>query len=273
MKALCFFIMVLCVSCATNKTQAPQLLQVQNAHGIVMKNKKAITVETKNAGPIAFYVFDAQKVPANRKFYLQFNDEMQPRHPIELISDDYGCLHLATDRSAALRERIYYMQFLLPGEIQSVWLVSEDKNIAVNTTFIPYPLVAYGTDGAEISVVRTESKGMLVQCHGKYFKDQEKLKVFIDEKDAQVIKPVDCNKGNFYIHVVPPNPKSFGGAVSLTIVRENGEVMSLSYPFGRESFNKDALCGNTTKMQDEDYDKLEDAIQCYYKGTSPDALI
>lgn len=265
---------LLCISCAEHKVQKPEKLEVHNRIGIVMTNKKALTVDTINAGPINYYSFDAKKVPPNRKFYLHGTDDIQPNHPpLELVSDEYGNLRLASDKSIRLNRQLYAMQFLLPGEINTVWLVSEDKNTVVNTSFIPYPLEALGSDGAEISVIRLVRDGSLVRCKGTYFKNNEMLEILSVAKDKQVVVPIQCYKGAFTIDLTSPDPKSFGDTITLTIKRENGEVLTVSYPFGRESFNKDLLRGNSAKLQDEDYDKINDAVECYYKGTSPEALI
>lgn len=273
-KQIVFLILAfLATACAPATRQEPEKLTVRNPIGIVMKNKNALTVET-SVGPVSFCTFDAKNVPPNRRFYLQSSDLVCPAYPpIELLSDEYGCLRTAADRSLSLKNHVYSMQFLLPGEMSSAWLLSEDKSIVVRTSFVPYPLEAFGSDGAELSVVRLVKDASRVECRGRYFNANEKLKIHSATKEKQTIDTIQCYKGGFTLDLAAPDPKSFGGIITLTITRENGEKLSLSYPFGRESFNKDLLCGNVAKLKDEDHDKIDDALEAYYKGTSSDTLI
>lgn len=264
---------LLCCGCSSAHVEKFERVTVNNPIGIILKSKRALTIDTESAGPIAFYSFDAKKVPPNRRFYLQSNDLMQPGYPpIELISDEYGCLHMAADHSLRLSRVIYPMELLLPGEVQAVLLMSEDRAIVVKTTFVPYPLQAFGSDGAELSVVRTVRDGSRVRCTGAYFNSDEKLELVSKSNDKEILYPIQCYKGSFGLDLMAPNPKSYGCVITLTVKRENGELLTLSYPVGRESFNRDLLCANTSKLTNEDRDKVEEAIECYYKGTPLDAL-
>ena len=81
-------LLILTISCAHTRVEEPARLTVHNPTGIVLKSKKAFSIDTENAGPITFYVIDAKKIPPNRKFYLQASDYIQPTYPPrELFSD------------------------------------------------------------------------------------------------------------------------------------------------------------------------------------------
>ncbi len=274
MKHLSLFMILLCASCAHNTVQRPEKLEVRNQAGISIKSKRIMTIDTPNGGPLCLYAFDVKNAPSNRKFYLQGTDDLHPNYPpLELISDQYGCLRLATDKNARLNEYLYPMQGILPGEICTMWLFSEDKTTVVNASFIPYPLEALGTDGAEILVTRLEHNGSLVRCKGKYFTNNEQLEITSISKDKSISTPITCYNGSFSIDLSSPSSKNYSDMITLKIKRENRELMYVSYPIGREVYNKDLVMGNPTKWTQEDYDIIENAIESYYKKSSPDVTM
>lgn len=267
-------VVLLCTSCSQTKVEQAESLKVHNPLGIVFKSKKATTIETSAGGPCTFYVVDAANVPPNRRFYLYMADDAPSDYPsLEVVSDGTGCLRLASNQNILLREYLIAMSYKLPGEVSSVWLASENKNNIVKTSFVPYPLQTFGSDGAEVSVIRTKSDGTFVQCKGTYFQDKECLQITLRDKDNYVERRVVCCKGSFSLNLVPPSSKSYGGMITLHITRQNGDVMELCYPWGREAFNKDLFKCNYSKFTQEDWDKIDDAVDCYYKKTSPDALV
>ncbi|MBS0637907.1 MAG: hypothetical protein JSS12_10380 [Verrucomicrobia bacterium] len=263
-------IILLCVSCASSRTPQPETLQVRNAPAIVLTCKKALTVETKNAGPINYYVFDAKKVPPNRKYHLQYGDRVHPTSALDVVSDEYGELYLASDRTCLLREQPNSMNYYLPGQEESLWLVSEDGSIAVCSTFIPYPLIAYGADGAELSLIRQDLRGTEIECHGRYFTQNEQIEISLESDDFSKVRSLLAHKGRFDLSLA--SPTTFGGIVTVKATRQNGETLTLSYPFGRESFNKDAYLGNPAKLQDTDLDQIEEALKNFYNKTTHERL-
>ena len=266
-------VLILCVGCSHHTMKEPERLTINNPTHMVFRCKKAFTVDTETAGPITFFTLDTQNVPALRKFYLQGTDEVIPSGiPAELASDADGILRYAADTNLSLAKCPFPIQFFLPGEICNMWLVSDDKQIVVKTSFIPYPLVTYASDGAEAEVIRLERDGSVVRCQGAYFNDNEALIVRCSaNKGKHKIQRI-CHNGTFVIDLPSPDPESFGEMIMLTVTRESGETLTLSYPVGREVFNKDHLCANVSKLTEEEYDQVNDAYECYFKGSSPDQI-
>ncbi len=275
MKRVSLFLLavVLCVSCSQAKIEREDALKTHNPLGVIFKSKRALTVET-TAGPCVFYLVDATKVPPNRRFYLYTADDPHADYPsLEVVSDSVGCLRLAANQNILLRDYLISMAYKLPGEVSSVWLVSENKNNIVKTSFVPYPLQTFGSDGAEITLTRATPDGASVLCDGVYFLPQERLHVVLHDKDSTLEMTVHCCNGRFAVDLKPLNLQSYGAMLTIDVKRENGEVLTISSPWGRESFNKELLYGNYTKLTQEDYEKIDEAVDCYYKKTSPDALI
>ncbi|MCE5294777.1 MAG: hypothetical protein LLF94_09235 [Chlamydiales bacterium] len=270
---LMLFISSLCISCSSTNYMHQLKFAAYNPLHIELKSKKAFTVQSEKGGLISFYSIVAKNVPPDRKFYLYTTDTPDPNFPpLEVVSDSSGKLRLGTDRNVYLKDYLLSMPYRLPGERSSVWLLTDTGN-SVNTTFIAYPLEALGSDGAEISIIRKMLNGTLVICKGKYFHENEKLTIISKGADKPIETPVTARNGAFSIDLTPPDSNSYGGTATVLVKRQNGEVLSLQYPWGRESFNKDLLQGNYAKFTDKDYEKIEEAHENYFKKSSSDALI
>lgn len=267
MKKMALLLLGVWLSFSCSHSHVPQVetLQANNTAGIVLRSKKAFCVDTPNAGPVAYCLISASHVPPNRKFYLQSTNELNPSYsPLELVSDDEGHLRLATDRSQFLDEYLLLMMYRHYGEICQFWLVSDDKRIVVQTSCVPYPLEAFGSDGAELSLLRLNPSGSKVRCTGKYFLPGEKLLLQASTKKQTAVQPIISRDGTFFAELDPPDPASFGEVITLEVKRQNGESITLQYPWGREAGNKGLLAGNLAKFKEEDYEKLQEAYQAYY---------
>lgn len=258
-------------ACAPVREKEEIALIANNPLGIVMKNKKMLTVDTPNAGLITYYTVSAKNVPPNKKFNLYAADVVNPSKPyLELVSDKEGCLRLAAEKDVLLQDYPICMIYQHPGQPVTIWLVSDDKSNATKTSFIPYPLETFARDGAEVSLTRLTPNASLALCKGKYFQKNEKLEISLCSKEKNISRSISCQNGDFSFELVPPDQNGCGELLTLVVKRQSGEQLTLSYAWGRESLNREHLLGNIAKCQNEDYDKIEESVVSYRSGKAED---
>ncbi len=156
------------------------------------------------------------------------------------------------------------MRDCITGQPYTIWLISDDRKIAVSTDVIPYPLKTTASDGAEISIKRLEVCGKKIECKGRRFKDKESLKITSDVGERSSETTVQCTSGKFCIEINPAASSNWHGPITLLIHRENGEVLSISYPVGIECLYSKHMYAESSKLHREDFDKFNEEIQFYY---------
>ncbi|MBS0655959.1 MAG: hypothetical protein JSR46_09295, partial [Verrucomicrobia bacterium] len=147
-------------SCAHQPVVPKETLAESNIPGIKVRAKKALSVDTPNAGTIVFYTVVATNVPPQRKFTLQMSDDanVDKSALIKLTSGSDGRLWIKGENTPLDRCPLPITN-VLPGEVSSWWLVAEDRSVAVATKVIGYPLEEFGSDGAQISLSRLHHDG------------------------------------------------------------------------------------------------------------------
>lgn len=262
---LFFLFMISCVSCARQPVVQEETLTESNILGVKVRAKKAFSVETPNAGTIVFYTVIATNVPPHRKFTLQMSDtaNIDTSFVIKLISDNDGRLWVKKDNRPLDRYPLP-ISHVLPGEVSSWWLVAEDRSVVVGVKMIGYPLETFGSDGAQISLTRLHNDGSLVCCNGNFFKAKEVVHVSLSSKNKTIHETVTCAGGSFALDLLPPDSSSFSDILTLNIKRANGEILTLNYPYGRESFNRGLWHGNLSKIESTDEEAVGKAILKYY---------
>ena len=262
------------ISCAPRPHVEQEKLTESNIAGVKVRVKKAFTVDTPNAGPIVFYTIVATNVPPQKKFILQTTDNANvvKSSLAKLVSDSDGRLWLKGN-AVALDRCPLPITGVLPGEPSSFWLVAEDRSIAVVSRLIGYPLETFGSDGAQISLVRLKHDGSLVRCEGKFFDPSEVLCMTLSSKSKKVSEVIRCSNGSFVLELEPPDRTNFGDEVMLTIERENKEILTLKYPYGRESFNRELIQGNFAKIQDEDQKLIAKSMNKYFSPGVEDEIM
>ena len=262
------------ISCAPQRHQEAETLTEYNPDGIVLHTKNALSIETSHAGIVRFITITAKNVPPRRKYILQRSDYIDTiESPLELVSDDAGRLWLADDLKIALDRYLICMNSLHLGEPCRFWLVSQNRKSAVYTMPVAYPLVTFGSDGAELTVTRLTHDGSRIRCQGKYFQSNEKLCIISLSKGKQERHPIFAVDGTFQLELAPPDKNSYGEMITLELHRQNGDCLTLNYPWGREAFNKEHLMANPANFTEEDYKKIEDAVRYFYNPyCSPERL-
>lgn len=144
--------------------------------------------------------------------------------------------------------------------------MSKDKKTHMVKKWVPYPLVAYGNDGAELGISRLTDNASWVFFCGKYFKKDEVLNVkTIGKNKTQKLPEITCNeKGIFTMRLMPPDLKSYGEIITVEVTRASGEVVLIQYPWGREALSTKGVLGNEGLMQEEDEEIFMNALKKYF---------
>lgn len=261
------FCMSLLPSCSQNSSDYEESSKVCLANGQTNKMiaRKITTVETKNAGYVNFYTIAVAPVAVRKKFYLINGESLNEYESgLELVSDDDGVLWTTGDQKMKLERLLLPMMGFLEGQQCSFWIISNDRKTVLNTKFVPYPLVSYGKDGAEVSVTYSTPNASVVVCHGTYFNANEVLEVITQGKNSSSSRNIQCRDGRFSCQATPPDSKSYGEVLTLKILRENGDCITVDYPWGRDCFNKEYLQADPSKMKEEDRKVLSDAYEAFY---------
>ncbi len=258
------------VGCAPRyEGQSVPRREVRNTYGSKITSKTIAVVNTPNAGPVVFRRVAAEDIPPNRKFRLMIQYFDSNDHALlDLRSDNEGRLWIEPDMKVPLNKYPICDAFCLYGQQSTLWLLSEDKNLAISTTYVPYPLQVAAQDGAETSITRLDFHAKTVKCAGAYFQGNEVLQLTVISRDGKKSFPVYCAAdGTFMVNIASPQ-QGYGGTMTVQLQRQNGEMLEMKYPWGRDSMDRTQWVGNIAKMKKEDWDMAFESLESYYNPYS-----
>lgn len=247
--------LILCTSCHKHAV----VLEEKNPCGIVLECKQIKEIQTPT-GPIYFYSLFAENVPPNMRFNSFQENLLISEKDKDFESDSQGCL-LARDSKIPSQHCVFIPQNLKSGEPVKIWLVSEDNSISIPATCIPYPLEAFGRDNAHVSLIMKNWNFYDALCQGDGFEDGEEIELIRTTGTKKISSSFSCIGGKFSQILHPPEPEAKEGIVVVTILRRNGETLSLQYGWGVNIFTEGSANAISKNFSLDHYKLIEQAAQ------------
>lgn len=224
-----------------------------NPNGSLFYAERVKDTYIENVGQVATYRFIARKFPPETKYLLCSQNLGSPLQPITWYDvDDDGQLGRQIEAGTLMLDNELILMFdYCRGEPVEYWLCSSDGNARLCSSFVPYPILAEGRDGATISLRRLTRDAGLVIVEGSDFNPDEAIMVSSQTGTiAAPSVPVVCGYGKFSMIFEPSAPGKTGGVAYVDVMRK-GERLTLEYDWGCEAVNPKRRLGNTSRIKQD----------------------
>ncbi len=233
-----------------------------NPYGSLFYAERAEDTYVENVGSVATYRFIGRRFPEEHIYLLasqSLGGPMQPMAKYEV--DEDGQLGRQIDAGTLMLDNEMFLMFdCCKGEPIEYWLCSTDGKARLNTTIVPYPIIAHGRDGAVISVKRLTQDASFALLEGEDFNPDEEILISTQSGTNRTSNtPVICTNGKFSMLLEPSVAGRSGGIAYVDVMRVNERLM-VEYDWGCEAVNPKKRQGNTTRIKQDALIKIPTAL-------------
>lgn len=229
-----------------------------NPYGSLFYAERTDDTYVENVGSVATYRFIGRRFPEEASYILASQSLGGPRQPVAKYEvDDEGQLGRQIDVGTLMLDNEMILMFdYFKGEPVDYWLCSTDGKSRLRTTFVPYPIVSYGRDGAVISIRRLTQDAGLVLLEGIDFNPDENILVSTQSGTKRTSNvPIVCTNGKFSMVLEPAYAGKSGGTAYVDVMRMNERLM-VEYEWGCEAINPKKRQANTSRIKQDALLKL-----------------
>lgn len=176
------------------------------------------------------------KIPTGKRFLFAVIDPVQNKIevPFELEKAEQG-FQIFDKAGIRNEQEVSLLTFDRPllGKPIVYALVSKDEFSFTSAEYLPYPLKTAAADGPTLSLAVTHPMLTRFQLTASDYSPGEKVTLAIRSGDRyEEVKMFANEQGSFSFGVNPTILGKFGGDASIIAFRENGEALTLDYPWG-----------------------------------------
>jgi hypothetical protein len=241
----------------------PQQVMYRNPNGASFEAERLSDTVVPKIGSVASYKFIARNFKPNDTMTLMCQNLGGIPKPVAAYQvDDDGTLGRQVPEGTMIFDNDVWLMFdFFRGEPVRYWLVSKDRKTILSTDFVPYPILAKGYGGAQISLRRLVADARLVICEGEGFLPDEELIVTSKSSDRMIANvPVVCAYGKFSMLFEPAQNNKTGGTGFIEFKRQN-ERLVLEYDWGSEAVSTKKRIANSISLDPGTLQKLSDESQ------------
>ncbi len=151
-----------------------------------------------------------------------------------VIADNNGKLILAGKNPQKIEDQYFLLEDHMLGEESAYTLIPYDGKAFITTSILPKPLITEGTDGVKLKMRLASQEGDYFLLHASGLFPGEKVNI-VSTSDNKINQALNADANGQLQHLIRPIVLGCrGGFASYELIRENGEKLKMSYPWGLE---------------------------------------